>query len=53
MERGPKALVDLAADRGYSPVGEYVSKCHLCWDVRQSIYKDYPDLFAPEELYRD
>jgi hypothetical protein len=51
--RGPAALLEMAAGHGYRPRERYVSKCHLCWDIRKNIYMHYPELFAPAELYRD
>jgi hypothetical protein len=51
MERGPAAMLEMAAKHGFQPASEYVSKCHLCWDIRVNIHKHYPALFAPEELY--
>jgi hypothetical protein len=53
VARGPGAMLGMAAACGYRPQDRYVSKCHLCWDIRTAIHKDYPDLFAPAMLYRD
>ena len=48
---GPGAMLEMAAEHGYQPRERYVSKCHLCWDIREAIHTHYPDLFAPAELY--
>ena len=53
VANGPGAMLPMAARHGFRPRGTYASKCHLCWDVREAIYKHYPELFAPEELYWD
>lgn len=34
---GSAALAKLAAGHGYEPLDGYVSKCHLCWHVRQHL----------------
>ena len=48
---GPGAMLEMGAEHGYQPRERYVSKCHLCWDIREAIHTHYPDLFAPAELY--
>ena len=53
VARGPAAMLDMAAAQGFQPRDRYVSKCHLCWDIREAIHGHYPDLFAPAELYHD
>ena len=53
VERGPAAMLDMAAEHGFRPRSRYVSKCHLCWGIREAIHVHYPDLFAPTELYHD
>ena len=53
VAHGPGAMLPMAARHGFRPRGRYAGKCHLCWNVREAIYKHYPELFAPEELYWD
>ena len=53
VERGPGAMLGMAERHGFRPKDGYVSKCHLCWDVREAVHEHYPDLLAPAELYRD
>jgi MoaA/NifB/PqqE/SkfB family radical SAM enzyme len=48
-EEGPKGLLKEAVAKGYTP-GTYVNECHLCYDVRKYLRKDYPNL-APEICY--
>jgi hypothetical protein len=45
-------LVHLAMDYGYEPLEGYVSKCHLCFDVRRHLAPsgDFREL-EPRELY--
>lgn len=50
---GPGAMLEMAQKHGYRPRDRYVSKCHLCWDIREAIHVHYPELFAPAELYHD
>ena len=53
VERGPSAMLSMAEKHGFRPRDRYVSKCHLCWDIREAIHMHYPELFAPAELYHD
>jgi hypothetical protein len=53
VARGPGALLELAARHGYPPGEGYASKCYRSWEIRESIYVHYHDLFAPAELYED
>ena len=53
VARGPGALLDLAAAHGFEPEDRYVSKCHLCWEIREAVHMHYPEHFAPAELYKD
>lgn len=53
VEYGPACMLDMAEKHGYQPDDGYVTKCHLCWDIRTAIHKHYPKLFAPAELYRE
>jgi hypothetical protein len=45
---GPAAL---AAERGLSPEPEYVSACHLCYRIRESLLERFPDELGPAEVY--
>jgi len=53
IARGPGAMLEMAAEHGFQPKERYVSKCHLCWDLRAAIHAHYPDLFVPALLYCD
>lgn len=53
IARGPAGMLETAAEHGLQPKERYVSKCHLCWDLRVAIHPHYPDLFVPELLYLD
>ncbi|MBU7009202.1 MAG: radical SAM protein [Theionarchaea archaeon] len=46
---GPKELLKEAVEKGYTP-GEYVDVCHLCYEVRKFLRKDYPNL-TPDVCY--
>jgi len=46
---GPKELLKEAVEKGYTP-GEYVDVCHLCYEVRKYLRKDYPNL-VPDTCY--
>ena len=53
VAHGPGAMLEMAAEHGYQPKDSYVSKWHLCWDIRTAIHTHSPDLFAPAQLYVD
>jgi hypothetical protein len=53
IDRGPGAMLDMAAEHGFRPKERYVSKCHLCWDLRVATHAHYPDLFVPTLLYHE
>ena len=53
VARGPGAMLAMAAEHGYQPRERYVSRCHLCWDIREAIHPHYPHLLAPAQLYHD
>lgn len=42
-EDGPKGLLKEAEMKGYTP-GMYVNECHMCYEVRKFLRKDYPNL---------
>ncbi len=48
-----KELYDLGVEYGYQPLDGYVSKCHLCVDLRKHLVdKDDFQELKPEEFYR-
>ena len=53
VAHGPASLLDMAEKHGFYPKDRYVTKCHICWDIRCAIYIHYPDIFAPAELYHE
>lgn len=53
VAHGPGSMLDMAEKHGFQPKDRYVTKCHLCWDIRTAIHIHYPELFAPAELYRE
>jgi len=50
---GPVGLLEMGKDKGYQPRETYVSKCHLCWEVRKFLRPHYPGLFGPREIYEE
>ena len=53
VAHGPGCMLDMAEKHGFQPATGYVTKCHLCWDIRTAIHIHYPELFAPAELYHE
>jgi hypothetical protein len=49
---GPTALAAFARDRfGYTIPERVVSKCDLCYSVRQFLRPHFPDILGPDEVY--
>jgi len=48
-KEGPAGLLKEAQTQGFTP-GTYVNECHLCYEVRKYLRKDYPNL-VPEVCY--
>ncbi len=53
VEHGPACMLDMAEKHEFRPKERYVTKCHLCWEIRTAIHMYYPALFAPAELYHE
>ncbi len=55
-EHGPGALLDLAKDFGFKAKPAYVSKCHLCQEIRAFLVHKAKEKFlelSPHWFYRD
>jgi len=50
-KEGPIGLLKEAETKGYTP-GMYVNECHMCYEVRKYLRKDYPNL-VPGICYGD
>lgn len=50
-EDGPTGLLRLARRHGYSPAGDYVDGCHMCYEARRFLLPHYPDHLAPPHPY--
>jgi hypothetical protein len=50
---GPPGLLQLAQRQGYSPAGDYVDGCHLCYEARRFLHRQYPNHLAPAHPYTD
>ncbi len=46
--RGPSGLMENFA---IHPETEYVSTCHCCYSIRRDLIDQYPDWFAPRQVY--
>ncbi len=51
MVDGPKSLVKMAQQKGYLLQVGYISKCHLCYDIRKFLHSLYPLELAPKICY--
>lgn len=51
-ERGPAALLARAEQSGFAPRDSYVSKCHLCFEIRRHLVASMPDELRPPHLYQ-
>jgi hypothetical protein len=45
---GPAALVE---EHGLPPEPDYVSACHLCYRIRESLLERFPDELGPPQVY--
>ena len=52
FDRGPIALVEIAAEFGFALQSDYADRCHLCQEVREVLRPKYPDILAPAQHYR-
>lgn len=46
--KGPSGLMKNSA---IPPEAEYVSACHCCYSIRRELIDQYPDWFAPRQVY--
>ncbi len=53
---GPYCLMKLAQREGFVPSAGYASKCHLCWSVRNFLYRNTPNTageLGPDGVYSE
>lgn len=50
---GPASLAEVAQHIGYTPRADYVSECHLCYDVRNFLRSRYSSELAPLICYEE
>ncbi|MDQ1317287.1 MAG: hypothetical protein QG588_938 [Candidatus Poribacteria bacterium] len=53
INEGPVGLLPLAEENGYVPKAGYVSKCHLCHEVRKLLQPYYTKLLGPKSVYME
>jgi MoaA/NifB/PqqE/SkfB family radical SAM enzyme len=49
-EKGPVGLAKMAMNYGFRPT-EYADGCHLCYEARKELLKQYPQYLAPTIWY--
>jgi hypothetical protein len=52
-ERGPEGLAEKAQQIGYKRQSNYVSACHLCYDLRKFLRPIYPKELGPSPCYEE
>jgi hypothetical protein len=56
FHRGIEGLFDLVTDEiSFTPAGQYISKCHLCFDLRGQLFANSESVYRelqPEGFYR-
>lgn len=55
VERGPVGLLQAAFDKGFKAEDGYVTKCHLCWEIRRFLAAtgDYSQTLGPQWMYEE
>jgi MoaA/NifB/PqqE/SkfB family radical SAM enzyme len=53
MIKGPVGLLLLAEKEGYTPKAGYVSKCHLCYEIRKFLQPYYMEFLGPKSVYME
>jgi len=52
-EEGPKRLLEIAIEKGYTPKRGYVNECHLCYETRKHLSKYYSEQLSPQSYYEE
>jgi hypothetical protein len=53
LDRGPEGLAETARQAGHKRRPNYVSACHLCYDVRKFLRSSYPAELTPSACYEE
>lgn len=53
INKGPVGLLALAEKEGYVPKAGYVSKCHLCYEIRKFLQPYYTEFLGPKSVYME
>ncbi len=48
---GPKGLYNLAIEKGIKMPGKYFDECDLCYQSREKLYGQFPEVLGPKECY--
>lgn len=48
LKGGPLALAQVY---GAQAADEYADSCHMCYEVRRALRKDFPEILAPDQMY--
>jgi hypothetical protein len=51
--KGPEGLAEKAKAMGYKRKSNYVSACHLCYDLRKFLRNIYPEELSPSPCYEE
>lgn len=52
VEGGPSKLLELPETARHDSL-QYVSECHLCYEIRRQLRPCFPEFLAPESCYRE
>ena len=53
VQRGPSKLSELPEARDAGALAEWVSDCHMCYELRRRLRACYPEFLAPESCYSE
>lgn len=51
VEKGPIGLFELARSKGYQGTQRFVNECHLCYEMRRYLHRQYHQYLAPQGCY--
>ncbi len=51
VNEGAKGLWKLAVDHGFKKTQDFITECHLCYEMRKFLQKSYPKSLAPVTCY--
>ena len=48
---GVRSLLELAIEKGYEPLEQYVDKCHVCYSAQKFLRPYFPNILEPSNIW--